>query len=187
MKVCLNNGRHVDLSNPDLTGLTIHHIARSLAFQCRFNGNTSEYYSVARHSAIGAVALLNAGHRDAARAFLLHDAHEQIIGDKVTPVAVYLGEGQFIDLKMRLDREIQMLFDVDFSSHLVASMDKTMLYYEWRELMPTDPRAEGIDLIPTVDLTAHEQERIALPSNSPRSDEMLFLYTAKSLGMIDHV
>lgn len=78
----------VDLTNPRPEQIDFHTVARVLARIPRFGGHTEAgMYSVAQHSREGAYAIL----RDtwdalSAAAFLIHDAHEYIIGDICTPV-----------------------------------------------------------------------------------------------------
>lgn len=67
-------------------------MANALSKISRFNGRTPGLgYSVAQHCVMGADALF-AETRDhaAAAAFLLHDGHEYLLGDIVTPVTVAL-------------------------------------------------------------------------------------------------
>lgn len=67
-------------------------IAEALARLPRFTGHIrSGPYSVAQHSVLGADALhRETGRADIAAAFLLHDAHEAFIGDRVTPYSLAL-------------------------------------------------------------------------------------------------
>lgn len=58
-------------------------IAHSLALQCRYNGHSSGFYSVARHSILVAERLKGTEHELAG---LLHDAAEAYLGDLVRPL-----------------------------------------------------------------------------------------------------
>lgn len=81
--------RRFDLVNPTAAMVNFPAMARVLARIPRFGGHTEdeEIYSVAQHSVEGAFAILrDTGNREAARAFLLHDGHEYLIGDIATPV-----------------------------------------------------------------------------------------------------
>ena len=71
---------------PRIDDVDIEDIAHGLAYQCRFNGQTNAFYSVAQHSLIVA-ALVPEELRFAA---LLHDAAEAYLGDMVKPLKVLL-------------------------------------------------------------------------------------------------
>ncbi len=82
--------RKMDLSAPSMTAAQlIDEVPEALGRAVRFAGNTrSGPYSIAQHCVLGADHLLyNSvyGGKLAAAAFLLHDAHEYVIGDKTTP------------------------------------------------------------------------------------------------------
>ncbi len=81
------SGRTVDLEKPDFARFEIEDIARPLAYQCRFVGNTVAFYSVAQHCVIASV-LAPAGYEYDA---LLHDAEEAFTGDWPTPWKVRIG------------------------------------------------------------------------------------------------
>ena len=61
-------------------------VARTLARIPRFNGHSDSAYSVLHHSIAGAMALEDMDLTDAAALFLVHDAHESILGDIPSPV-----------------------------------------------------------------------------------------------------
>lgn len=77
-----------DLVNPDPKSIVLGDVAHALARINRFTGHTEVPYSVAQHSVLGARILRDRGaplgHQ---RAFLMHDAHESMIGDVSSPVA----------------------------------------------------------------------------------------------------
>lgn len=81
------SGRTVDLERPDFSRFTIEDIARPLAYQCRFVGNTRAFYSVAQHCVL-ASELAPAGFAYDA---LLHDCEEAFTGDWPTPWKVRIG------------------------------------------------------------------------------------------------
>lgn len=184
MPVVLHNGSSVDLGSPNLDGLTLISAASALSKICRFSGNTSEYYSVARHQVIGAECLLKAGRHKEARAFLVHDMYEAIIGDITRPVGNYLG---FIlgSLKERLDRLIEIKYGVDLNCFLVKGMDNQMLYHEWKELMSTFPETEGIYNIEVVPLPDELIRTIRAPNRFWRHDRDVWLNMCDKLGLSD--
>ena len=83
------SGRILDLNKIEAKDVSIDDIAHSLAYQCRFNGHTSSFYSVAEHSVLLAdlvqadSKVQNLTRRMAA---LLHDSAETYIGDITKPV-----------------------------------------------------------------------------------------------------
>ena len=81
---------------PRIDKVAIEDIAHGLAFQCRFNGQTCDFYSVAQHSLIVA-DLVPESHRLAA---LLHDAAEAYLGDMVKPLKVLMPEFSGIEDKV---------------------------------------------------------------------------------------
>lgn len=81
------SGRTVDLAAPDFTHFEIEDIARPLAYQCRFVGNTRAFYSVAQHCVL-ASHLAPPGYAYDA---LMHDAEEAFTGDWPTPWKVRIG------------------------------------------------------------------------------------------------
>ena len=62
--------------------MSIEDIAHGLAFQCRFNGQTGTFYSVAQHS----LMVMSLVPEELQFAALLHDAAEAYLGDMVKPL-----------------------------------------------------------------------------------------------------
>ncbi|MFH1495895.1 MAG: phosphohydrolase, partial [Pseudomonadota bacterium] len=91
---------------PRIDDVAIEDIAHGLAYQCRFNGQTSAFYSVAQHSLIVA-SLVPEELRFAA---LLHDAAEAYLGDMVKPLKVLLPS--FSEIEDSVTRIIGERFDV---------------------------------------------------------------------------
>lgn len=95
-------GRPIDLSAPDLSGVDVAaEIAWPLAGTARFNAHQESngpasrdpVYSVAQHCVVGADAVFDETRSVAAAlAFLVHDAHEALIGDITTPTAQVIEE-----------------------------------------------------------------------------------------------
>ncbi|MGZ2749917.1 phosphohydrolase [Burkholderia stagnalis] len=81
-RIMTYTGRELDLLDPRPEAIDIRDIAHALAWQCRFNGHTRTFYSVADHS-IRVATQLPAPLRLAG---LLHDAAEAYLGDLIQPV-----------------------------------------------------------------------------------------------------
>lgn len=83
------SGRILDLDFIESKDVCIADIAHSLAYQCRFNGHTSSFYSVAEHSVLLAdLVQVDSRVQNLTRrmAALLHDSAEAYIGDITSPV-----------------------------------------------------------------------------------------------------
>jgi 5'-deoxynucleotidase YfbR-like HD superfamily hydrolase len=116
---------------PRIDHVAIEDIAHGLAFQCRFNGQTQEFYSVAQHSLIVA-SLVPTELRLAA---LLHDAAEAYLGDMVKPLKVLLPA--FAAIEDQVGAIIAAAFDIDFSDYApIKRADLIALATEKRDLMP---------------------------------------------------
>lgn len=95
-------GKMVNPFKPDEEQICIEDIAHSLARQCRFNGHTKKFYSVAEHSINVALKLEFLGFP--ARTVLLgllHDSAEAYLSDIPSPV-----KGCFPEL-VRLEDELE--------------------------------------------------------------------------------
>lgn len=129
-------GRRVDLFDPKPEQIDIEDIAHALSMQCRFGGHTREFYSVAQHSVIVAMAV------PVQLAFvgLMHDATEAYIGDMVRPLkqelpgfkvaedAIWGAVCQrWPDLPIALPREVKLA-------------DMRALATEARDMLPGGPR-----------------------------------------------
>jgi hypothetical protein len=116
---------------PRIDHVAIEDIAHGLAYQCRFNGQTQEFYSVAQHSLIVASLVPT----DLRLAALLHDAAEAYLGDMVKPLKVLLPE--FAAIEDQVSAIIADAFDVDFSDYgPIKRADLIALATEKRDLMP---------------------------------------------------
>ncbi len=81
-----HSGKMFDIFNPKPEDICIEDIAHALSMQCRFNGHTKEFYSVAEHSLNCArIAAAQELDTDAVLFTLLHDAHEAYLGDFPAP------------------------------------------------------------------------------------------------------
>lgn len=81
------SGRTVDLEQPDFRQFDIEDIARPLAYQCRFVGNTQRFFSVAQHCVLASRLAPDGFAYDA----LMHDSEEAFTGDWPTPWKARIG------------------------------------------------------------------------------------------------
>lgn len=116
---------------PRIDRVAIEDIAHGLAYQCRFNGQTQRFYSVAQHSLVVASLVPT----DLRLAALLHDAAEAYLGDMVKPLKVLLPE--FATIEDAVTGIIARTFDIDFSDYgPIKQADLIALATEKRDLMP---------------------------------------------------
>ena len=80
-------GRLLDVLNPQPDQIDILDITSGLAYQCRFTGQTSRFYSIAAHSLLVSYLVPE----DIALYGLLHDASEAYLNDISRPVKLQLG------------------------------------------------------------------------------------------------
>ncbi len=87
VSITRNDGSLVDLTALRVDQVDFTEVAETLSKLARFDGrNRGMAYSVGQHSVLGAWALLDERADPAVAAlFLLHDAHEYLIGDMSTP------------------------------------------------------------------------------------------------------
>ena len=131
--VSTRSGRRVALLNPSPSQIAIGDIAHGLAHQCRFNGQTNKFYSVAQHSVLVASILP----RELRLAGLLHDASEAYLGDIVQPLKELLPDYQAIEAKFC--EVLGTRFNVDLQPNdAIRHADLVVLATERRDLMPMD-------------------------------------------------
>ena len=166
-----STGRYFDLANPEPPMFDWTDIATALSRQCRFNGHTRWFYSVAEHSCHVASLLPD----EIAVYGLLHDAHEAYIGDITAPMKSFImGTGAGLHnavhkvimrdrwkaMEHRID---QMIYDkagipapTDEIEAQVKRADLTMLATERRDLFPgekhTRPWLIDKEQVPPADL-----------------------------------
>ncbi len=95
-EILTRGGHYISLVNPDVSKLTIGDIAMALAYTCRFGGHTLGFYSVAQHS----VLVSHVVPQPFAKAALLHDAAEAIVGDVPAPLKQLLPEFKRIEARI---------------------------------------------------------------------------------------
>lgn len=159
--ITTRSGRRVSLLNPQYSQIDISDIAHGLAYQCRFNGQTSRFYSIAQHSLM--VASILPDHLKMVG--LLHDAAEAYVGDVVQPLKVLLPDYQMIE--SRFTQVISQRFNVNLDHHSeVKQADLIALATEKRDLLPREKCTwdvlKGIKPL----------ERLTLPMTAEQSEEI---------------
>lgn len=142
--ILTRSGRKFDLANPMPEMVDITDIAHSLSMQCRFNGHTRSFYSVAQHCCL--VADLAPPSQQLVA--LLHDATEAYVGDLVRPLKESMrhfaqshGDECLYDLTERkVWLAICLRFGIDpMLPTSVKHADMVALATEKRDLMPLHP------------------------------------------------
>lgn len=166
------SGQKYDLLNPDSSTIVLDDVAHALAHIGRFTGHARALYSVAQHSVLGAWKLRDEGHAAGVQAaYLMHDAHESVIGDVASPIkrALRALTPQTQDPSRRqFNMDGICSWDVFEEGHrltfarrfgtprdlpeAVKSMDLRMLMTEARDLMTPPPEPWGIPAEPIADL-----------------------------------
>ena len=141
-------GNRFYFCDPRIDDVHIEDIAHGLAFQCRFNGQTRAFYSVAQHSLLVA-RLVPSRLRLAA---LLHDAAEAYLGDMVKPLKQCFPA--FSAMEAKVMAIIGKRFGVDtFTDPAIKRADLIALATEKRDLMPNStepwPSLRGLQPTPT--------------------------------------
>lgn len=173
------SGESVDLLSPNPDSIKIQDIARGLANESRFNGQTNQYYSVAQHSLL-VESLINSLYPNPSKLLqleaLLHDAQEAYTKDIPVPLKNAMDAVTKPTEEFPGYRAIEQAFEITIRRkyHLPSSMsekvnnaDKIALEIEDLNLKPHSI------FIPETVATAYPMkiERIL----SPNLAEILFL------------
>lgn len=129
------SGLRFYLHDLDENVYTITDIAASLSKQCRYNGNSRYFYSVAQHSVLASLM----APPEFALETLLHDASEAYIGDIVRPIKKAIPG--LSELEDQLHQSIFKSFNLTWPMpDIVHVIDNRMLRTEMGLLMPqADP------------------------------------------------
>ncbi|MFZ5650132.1 MAG: phosphohydrolase [Bacillota bacterium] len=124
--------------DPRPEDVCIEDIAHSLAMQCRFNGHTRVFYSVAEHSVLMARELALLGYGKTVQLYgLLHDAAEAYLCDLPRPIKQELN--QYRTAEIKLQRTILNALGLSSpgidAEAAITIMDSWLLGYEGRTLM----------------------------------------------------
>mgnify|MGYP001032698119 FL=1 len=125
-------GNRFFLTRPHIDDVAIEDIAHGLAYQCRFNGQTSAFYSVAQHSLM-VMSLVPQTLRFQA---LLHDAAEAYLGDMVKPLKPLFPEFSVIEARVMAIIGQRFTIDLTHLDPAIKHADMIALATEKRDLMP---------------------------------------------------
>ena len=117
---------------PDTEKVCIEDIAHALAYQCRFGGHSSKFYSVAEHS----VNVSKLCGREDALWGVLHDASEAYLVDVPRPLKELPEFAAYREAERRLQRVIVVRFGLSPEQPAsVTEADDTMLWIEAHSLL----------------------------------------------------
>jgi hypothetical protein len=149
--------RRLYLDTLDMTGLTLEQLARSLAHENRFGGQTPRPYSVLEHSLLveyiytSTVRDLGEQPLDRVRlALLMHDAHEGLVKDMPSPLKKLLPD--YRDLESRVELAVHEHFGI---TRLMDQAADTIKHYDLRAcnterfVFGFEPESDDADWPPT--------------------------------------
>ncbi len=142
--------------NPAESDIDIRDIAHSLSLQCRFGGHCSKFYSVAEHSILVSMILMNTGASKLDQmAGLLHDAEEAYLPDIPAPIKHCMpGATKLYEAISHIISHKFQLFDANWK--VIDDIDKRLCTTEakllgiWNEdwYIPGEPLDAYIPVLP---------------------------------------
>lgn len=126
------SGFTFDLANPDADGLPVEDIARALAYQPRWCGATTRFYSVAEHS----VMVSKLVPEEFAYHALWHDSVEAISGDWPSPLKEHLGREEIKRRMAPIEAAFERHFGYRGELPEVKRADLIAMATELRDLLP---------------------------------------------------
>ncbi len=138
-------GTKFHFAEPRQEEISIDDIAHSLSMQCRYNGHTRFFYSVAEHSVLISDWLMLNGYGSLyALTGLLHDAAEAYIGDMVRPLKATMPA--FRVQERVLDEAVALKFStVHPFPNIVKELDTRILCDERAQAMNESDNSWGTD------------------------------------------
>jgi hypothetical protein len=181
MQINVFSGGKFDILKPDWEDIFIEDIAHSLAYQCRFAGHTTKFYSVAEHSII----LSHLTKPEDRLWALLHDSAEAYIGDVIRPVKHALPSLFETEHKILEQIACRFMLPGTRPSYNVEVADGILTIVELKDLLDGDPDPE-LDFLHTYDcdhilLADALSEKVVYKFYSPEIAEKKFLRRYKKL------
>ena len=185
------SGIMIDFIEPEIGDIKLEDITHALSMKCRFNGHTSHFYSVARHSLLVADITRHIlkksdvpkdDHADIYFKALIHDFSEAYISDIHSPLKAMLPAYKHIELMLtnKIDSYFRVRYTPD-TDWVVHTADRIALIIENNLLLPRPLDESIIDSVPDkyFDLT-HKQSfddyvNKATMENYDREDTMIEL------------
>jgi len=178
------SGRRLDLINPSPFDIEIEDIAHGLAFQARWNGQTVGNYtfSVANHSVL-VEEIFSTENPNLDKKWslvaLLHDSPEYVIGDMISPVKAFIGDG-YAQLEKSLLETIHVRFGLPAKTpeniqKKIKNADKKAAWTEATQIAGfSEAEANKIFLKPNLSLIT--SKKITLKNPLKSKEEFLNVY-----------
>ena len=127
------SGIVVDLMAPDPDTLLIEDIAHGLAYNCRWNGHTKEFWSVAQHCCM----MYDRAPYNQRLSYLFHDAEEAYWGDMIKPLKNIIGEihPEILDSMKLIRKEIYRKFNIPAVTVETMVEDFNCLQWEFEHVI----------------------------------------------------
>lgn len=143
-----SSGNKIYYTNPKPGQIELEDLAHGLAMNSRFGGQTTEFYSVAKHSILVSKELEKQGFGPKVQVYgLLHDAAEAYVGDVPAPLKKELENFRKIEHGI-MDAiwgalDIQPPSDEDWKR--IKKADRVLLNYEASEIVSQDGWTEEVN------------------------------------------
>lgn len=185
----LYNSEYFDFDKPSYSQISIETIAHSLSMQCRYNGHSTDFYSVSEHSVLVAKRVYElTGNPMYCLHGLLHDASEAIICDVPRPLKYIYDMEWYRSVEKEIQRNLYIRFIGEYDFSLAAEYtdkaDFELLSTEKEQIMPEPPFAWGY-LPPSLNykieclVPLEAKERFLSTYNRYKSDLEKFKYSRK--------
>jgi hypothetical protein len=144
--------------------INIDDIAHALSHSCRYNGHTSEFYSIAQHSCLIA-DLAEVNDKQWA---LLHDGAEAYMGDLVSPLKRAIAD-VWKPLEARWDSVLRYTFSI-YPTHYVGSARKLLIEEQELRVKALDILMLGREMIDLMPFGQEDQEHLGYLDDRRPSD-----------------
>lgn len=126
----------IDLYNPNPETILIEDIAHGLANNCRWNGHTQQFWSVAQHCCM----MFDMAPKNDRLKYLFHDAEEAYWGDMIKPLKNKIKEKcpEIIELMRYMRKIIYDKFNIQYIDKDVEDADFKCLQWEFENIIKTD-------------------------------------------------
>lgn len=131
-----NSGGQFYPLDPRLEDINILDIVEGISKECRYNGQTNGFYSVAEHCVI----LSRLVPERLAKAALLHDASEGYISDICRPVKTKPEMAEYVLAEARLQNTLYHYFRITHTAEdwkLLETLDSEMIHIEAPQVFKT--------------------------------------------------